>query len=265
MTKYDITFCPSHSSRTQISLFADVADGCYKAGVKAAITTNQPKTKNVACWGWRKGQQLRAEGHNVLVFERAYLGDRFSWTSIAWNGLNGRGDFCLPKEIKPERFTNNFSLKPWKKDGDIIVIMGQLRGDMSLRGIDLTAFYEKKAAELEALYRKKVFFRPHPARPEANFRPNIPVIDGNLEDVLTASFLVVTYNSNSGVDAVVSGIPALSFDKGSMAYNVTGHSVRDRITPEREHWAYKLAHCQWTPEEIKNGDYWDRFRCKLVS
>lgn len=47
----------------------------------------------VVCWGWHTGRGYRAQGRDVLVFERGYIGDRFKWTSIAWNGLNGRGTF----------------------------------------------------------------------------------------------------------------------------------------------------------------------------
>lgn len=254
------------TSQTQYDLFHKAANGLKKYGVEAKVHWNlQPKVKNVACWGWRKGEVLRAHGYNVLVFERAYLGDRFYWTSIGWNGLNGRADFCLPDKVSADRFRDNFELKPWKKNGEKIIVMGQLRGDMSLQGLDLTEFYERWARELELRYNKPVFFKEHPTKPHMNFNPRIPRYKGNLEEALSEAFLVVTYNSNSGVDAVVNGIPALSFDKGSMAYSVTGHTINDRITPVREEWAYKLAHCQWTPKEIENGDYWERMKCLAVS
>lgn len=255
-----ITFCASPKSETQKELFARAAAGLRLHGVETFQADEYPsRTENVACWGWRKGERLRCMGYNVLVFERAYLGDRFHWTSLAWNGLNGRGNFCLRPNPDPARFHQNFTLAPWKETGDIIVIMGQVPGDMSLLGQDMTGFYEEAALELERLHKKPVYFRPHPVG--RNFTPRIPTLEGDLQDALDRAFLVVTYNSNSGVDAVVKGVPAISMDHGSMAWGVTGHSLSDRIMPDREQWAVTLAHCQWTPDEIDTGAYWERLKC----
>lgn len=265
--KHEITFYHSYRSQTQFGMFTRAAKGLKKLGVKAHVTSEKANvTQNVACWGWRNGQTFRAEGKNVLVFERGYIGDRHHFTSLGWNGLNNRADFCLPPTVDSSRFDKfGFKLEPWKKEGKIIIMMGQVIGDMSLQGLNLTDFYNNKANELRKFYKKEVYFRPHPVGLEKNrnFRPSVPHLGGDLKDALREAHLVLTFNSNAGVDAVVNGIPALSFDKGSMAYSVTGHSVGDRITPEREQWAYQLAHCQWTPEEIQNGDYWERMKCRL--
>lgn len=258
-----ITLLPSHSSKSQMEQFEAIAGGLRSRGVEVFIgaADDGANTQAVACWGWRKGQPLHLKGHDVLVFERAYLGDRFHWTSVAWNGLNGRADFCLDESlITPERFKKNFEMKPWNKDGKNIIIMGQLRGDMSLDGRDLTQFYNDLAKDLWQAHRKHVWFKPHPQGigNGRNFEPTIPVWPDNLESALADAYLVVTFNSNSGVDAVVNGVPAISFDIASMAYAVTGHGIHDRLFPCRENWAHRLAHCQWSPDEINSGDYWER-------
>jgi hypothetical protein len=238
-------------------------EGLKAQGIDFIVGSRRPTTRVVICWGWRKGEEYRAKGHDVLVFERGYLGDRFKWTSIGWNGLNGRADFCLPENLDESRFDDNFTLKPWKKDGDYIVIMGQVMGDMSLMGQNLTSFYEESAKKLREIHQKDVFFRPHPHTKRANFSPNIPVLNGSLEESLDGAMLTVAYNSNTGVDSVVNGVPNLSFDCGSMAYEVTGHEYSDIITPNRRKWALKLAHCQYTPDEIASGQFWERLKCKL--
>lgn len=259
-----ITFAPSSRSTHQLELFASAAAGLKRFGVESIIRPGcaHPGTKAVACWGWRAGLQFRRHGHDVLVFERAYLGDRFYWTSLAWNGLNARADFCLPEKLTGERFEKNFEpLKPWKTDGEYIVIMGQVPGDMSLQGYDLAQFYETAAGVLKNIHKKPVYFRPHP-HGKTNFKPDLQPIEGDLEGVIDRAYAVVTYNSNTGVDAVVRGIPALSMDQGSMAYEVTSHALTDKLVrPDRSEWAARLAHCQWRPEEIANGDFWERLGC----
>lgn len=261
MSVKEITLIPSRTSSHQNKTFLQIEEGLKgKCRTVFSPGCNNPETQAVACWGWRKGEMLRAKGHDVLVFERAYLGDRFSWTSIGWNGLNGRADFCLPKKLDPSRFSDNFApLAPWREDGEYILIMGQVPGDMSLAGRDLTSFYEDAADKLSKKYGKPAFFRPHPHGSGRNFRPKIEALSGELEAALEKAFLVVTYNSNSAVDAVIRGIPAFSADRGSMAWAVTSHNFDDKLArPDRTEWAIRLAHCQWTPEEIARGDYWGR-------
>lgn len=239
-------------------------EGAKKQGYSVNIAS-KPKDKVIACWGWRNGEMLRARGYEVLVFERGYIGNRHHWTSIGWNGLNGRADFCLPDNIDPSRFNSHFSMKPWKSEGEYIVIMGQIQGDMSLGRQDMTPIYERLAENLELMYDKPVYFRPHPHAhgTRMNFTPKICKISGDLQSVLDNCHLCVTYNSNSAVDAVLYGVPSVSLDEGSMAFEVTSHYECDRITPDRAEWAARLAHTQWSPEEVESGVFWERMLCRL--
>jgi hypothetical protein len=264
--QHEITFVDANG-HLKGNVFDIAHKGLLKIGVKSNITTHESSsTKNVVCWGWRRAQALIDKGHNVLVFERGYI-DRFKYYSIGWNGLNGHADFCIPDEVDGKRFNDNFEMKPWKDKGDYILIMGQVKGDASLRGLNLTDFYNELYVELVKEYKMPVFFRPHPAATERrlNFEPNIPEMGGDLHKSMSEAHLVVTFNSNSGVDAVLNGIPALSFDQGSMAFPVTGHNISDRIMPNREEWAHRLAHCQWDIDEISNGLFWEQIKCKLES
>lgn len=243
-----ITLCKSSVDSYQL-----VERGLSMNGI-TVYSSNNPQTKNVACWGWRKGKELRDKGHEVLVFERAYLGDRFYYTSIGWNGLNGHADFCLSGD---EPMKGAWKVKPWH-DGEYIVIMGQVSGDASLKGQNMTLLYEEWAKKAEKHYNMPVYFRPHPNTQRGNFNPKIKHIGGDLSDVLDKCHLVMCYNSNSSVDAVINGVPCITFDEGSMAYEVTGHDIRDRIKPNRDKWIARVSNCQWTPDEIRNGDYVER-------
>lgn len=258
----EISFTCSDIAEGQKALFSMAVEGAKKQGIKASLHISAPSlgTKAVACWGWRRGEQLRAAGHDVLVFENGYLGDRLKqWISIAWNGLNGRGNFCLPDQVDEKRFADNFKLEPWRTDGECIIIMGQVRGDMSLRGHDLGDWYEDQAAKFVAEYGKPVFYRPHPAGGDTkNFNPRIPTFKGDMAAALQQAYLVASYNSNAGVDAILAGVPHVAFDLGSMAWPVSGHEVYERIMPDRERWAAGLAHCQWNSAEIAAGEYWPR-------
>lgn len=201
------------------------------------------RTQHVACWGWRLGSVLRANGHEVLVMERGYLGDRFSWTSLAWNGLNNRG--TAPVIDDPRRFNKHFALEPVRPGSDYVLIVGQVPGDMALMGRDLHPWYCLKAREaLESGH--KVVFRPHPLAGRRGPVRDVPgaITDkGELHASLAGAIKVVTFNSNTGVDAVVAGKVATCEDEGSMIYGMG----------DREQWAHRLAWRQWRMEEISSG------------
>lgn len=253
------TLIASPGSAHQVEVQHALQAGLAVHGVESVLTHKaRPTTKHVACWGWRMGRTLRRQGHEVLVIERAYLGDRFAWTSLAWNGLNGYGDFGEQPDDGGERFRANFTISPWREsEGEYILILGQVPGDASLQGRNLMPWYESVAYLAHQAYRRPVVFRPHPNVASKGIRqhPRHTSIcfAGSLDEALRGAHLAVTFNSNSGVDAVLAGVPTLTFDPGSMAYAVSGHKVGEVLKPDRDEWAHKLAWKQWRMSEITDG------------
>jgi hypothetical protein len=69
----------------------------------------------------------------------------------------------------------------------------------------------------------------------------------------------VTFNSNSGVEALIDGVPAFCADVGSMIYKIGNRSLISIDVPnrpEREQWLADLAYCQWTLPEMESGEAW---------
>lgn len=221
------------------------------------------------CWGWRKGRALRARtGKPVLVMERGYVGDRFRWTSLGWNGLNGRAFFARSGR-DGARLARHFPQAlagAWKTDrSGPAVIMGQVQGDAALEFCDWPRWQIEAVRAIERLGLEP-HFRPHPVSLER--RHPLPLarrlhrIDGALDEVLARASLVVTWNSNSGVDAALAGVPLIACDIGAMAWDVAAKSLGadpfDLPSPaQRLAWAQELAWCQWLPEEIAAGDAWE--------
>ena len=106
----------------------------------------------VACWGWRRGQLFKRRRKRVLVLERGYIGDRFYWTSIGLDGLNGRATFPEYPDDGGARFARMGSLAPWNPDGSYVLLIGQVRGDAALAGRDLDPWYADTAKRAAALY-----------------------------------------------------------------------------------------------------------------
>lgn len=244
-----------------------LAEGLKAHGIAATIRRDQvAATKHVACWGWRVGRLLRRAGHEVLVMERGYIGDRFAWTSLGWNGLNGRAKFNPLDD--PVRFNNHFSelLKPWKEGGDYVLLIGQVPGDASLGGMDMTRWYDESAKKAAKAYGLPVRFRPHPlARRDRSAVVRVEQIKGTLQEALARAAVVVTFNSNTAVESVLAGVPTVATDIGSMAAPVTSRQIGDVFKPDRFAWAARLAWCQWTMAEIKAGVAWAAVQPRSLS
>lgn len=206
----------------------------------------------------------RDAGNHYLVLERGYIGDlknRRRWTSAGYDGLNGRADFCNA-DVGPARWEKHFAqfMEPTtSRPGDYALLMGQVRGDASLEGLKIESWYAATARVLNELG-WTVMFRPHPDDPTVAPDGTYSLV-GSLSGGLASAAVVVTWNSNSAVDAVLAGVPAVSMDRGSMAWDVTAHDLDDCfIKPDRPAWAAKLAHTMWNDDELSGGDAWDQLK-----
>lgn len=218
------------------------------------------KPQTAACWGWRIGKTLRDAGADVLVMERGYLGDRFKWTSLGWNGLNGYASFPEIPDDGGERFNTYFPglMKPWRTNGgDYVLLIGQVPGDASLKGQDLRPWYAKTAQQAQMRYEIPVVFRPHPLaarRGGVYVVPGTRMQHGSLAEALSKAAVVVSFNSNTTVESVLAGVPTVCMDRGSMAFDMCSHEVQaPLVTPDREQWAHQLAHRQFLLSEIRSG------------
>ena len=171
--------------------------------------------------------------------------------------LNGRAEFRGPFHdgSRWERHHAHL-LKPWshRRDGYVLLI-GQVPGDMSITRADIDGWYRRTAAELKS-GGWDVRFRPHPVavhRGHSCAVPGVPTIGGDLASALEGAGVVATFNSNTAVDAVLSGVPTIAMDRGSMAWDITGHTPGKIVTPDRMTWAHRLAWCQYSRDELASG------------
>jgi hypothetical protein len=256
-----VSILAASSAHQQQHAYA-LADGLARHGYKAQISAraNELTSDIVACWGWRNGQQFSGGNRRVLVMERGYLGDRFSWSSLGWDGLNGRAR--LPQVADDaSRFNKHFAhlfeseARPGREH---VLLIGQVPRDAALAGRDLSRWYLDTAKEAAALYGLPTVFRPHPRAPANSYPVNLYSVKGDLAAQIRSAAAVITYNSNTGVESVMAGVPTLSFDEGSMAWAVTGHELGKHYDGDRLQWAQQMAWKQWMIEEIEDGSALER-------
>ena len=220
-------------------------------------------------WGLRRQhyQDALAGGKPFIVVERGYLGDRISqWFSVGVGGLNGLANFNTSK-VTPARFKTLWEplMQPWRHDGEYALVMGQVPGDASLYGQNIDSWAMLACGQAKRAY-SAVFYRHHPdIRPKDRPDFGVPLMQGDLKEAIENAKVVITYSSNTAVDAVMAGVPAVSTIPGSMAWEVTSHNIEDPlIYPDREEWAAKLAYSQWSLAEIREGKPWLHLRSLIT-
>lgn len=139
------------------------------------------------------------------------------------------------------------------------LVMGQVGFDASHRmtPAQLERCYEALVEELRAAGIRKIAFRAHPLG--QGIAPKVPH-DGvrPLDDAIRNADLVVSINSNSGLDAILDGCPAVILKNahyGELAYRWPVRPALCEPAPVGAVNAFlkRLAYAQWTDAEIREG------------
>jgi hypothetical protein len=187
--------------------------------------------------------QYEAAGGHVLVAENGYFathGEVPDSYAISV-GQHHHGGANVPA-ISPIK-----GLKPWRKEGDHILICGQ-RGFgskvMQCRGWDT-----KTAAELRKVTKRPVRLRVHPG----NHKPAVP-----LTDDLAGCHAVVLWSSNSGIEALMQGIPvfygAPRWIAEKAAFPLAGADLEQPFLGDRTSGLSHAAANQYSIEEVASGE-----------
>jgi len=155
------------------------------------------------------------------------------------------------------------SMRPRYTEGEYILFAGKSQKycDWWRLG-DANKFAAKIIARIRKCTKKPIIYRPKPS-----FKNATPIegtiFSGPNKKIyaeLDRVHCLVTHGSNASLDAIFFGIPAISL--GECIANPVANAElinlkKELFFPsesERLQWAYDLAYCQWTLEELKNGE-----------
>jgi hypothetical protein len=215
---------------------------------------------------WPRGKvfrQQRSQNKDVIVLETGYInrgdGENHHYAA-GFNGLNGRADFRNEDMPDDRAKLLGVKLEPYT-GGKHILICGQVPWDASVEGTDHLAWIEQTGKRIHEITSRPIRFRPHPLS-------GMGTPKDRLEDDLKDCHAVVTFNSNSGVEAVIAGKAVFAADEGSMVYRIANNNIEEieipftwldedgPMFPDREQWLANIAYTQWTPAEMAEGLTW---------
>lgn len=210
----------------------------------------------------------RKRGKSVIVIEKGFI-DRDRYFAVGLNGLGGQADF-RNRGMGPDRTRKiGIKLQPLREIGRHILVIGQIPWDANVQGSDHLAWC-RGALDfmLTNTEDRIIIFRSHPLAPDnldygICTKGRLRISNGTLAEDLRNCHACVTFSSNTGVDALIAGIPVISCAEISMAWHASNHEFTDAIDPHfrfsvtrRLKWFNDLNYAQWNLDEIAAGDAW---------
>lgn len=240
-------YCTDH-------LHSRVVSSALSLGTQFPVVRPAPLLDGgVAMYGFLRGllptlNQAREFGRPWVYADRGYFratygadhSGHFRFTRNAFQH-DGRG------QADPARFQRLvLRIAPWRRQGKHVLICPP--GDVftqAMLGISAQEWLEDVGAKLAAS-------TDRPLRVRSKAAPSGRPLIEDLQDC----HALVTFMSNTAVEAVLAGVPV--FTTGRCAAAVMGCSDLAKIeTPrypeDRERWAAVLAANQWTLEEVRAG------------
>jgi hypothetical protein len=283
-TLYDMKIIGHGNLNHSLNPVRNFCEGACKHGCSVFYTkrnqieyTDLSQFDVIVHWSVRNyGRTLLKERSNVIVLENAYLnniqGPMKEWVSAGWNGLNGRADFCnenSPNDRWKRHFDDGRLLD--YSDGDYILIPLQIKSDASIQGRGFD--YQSIVNEIRKFSDLPIKIKQHPTADDQWPRvlgKDISYLNRfmPIEKAVKGAKVVVTINSNAGVDAVLAGKPVVALDKGSMVYDIAMHDFTNLNVPkwpDRTQWCNNIAYAQWHPDELRSGEAWEHLKQKLFT
>lgn len=213
----------------------------------------------------------------TIVLEVGGINRGTTW-KVGLNGIN-RDAYFGPSGNSSDRMRLlGLQVKPWKYDGEHILIAGQ--HDKSLQWKDMPAmatWVHDTITFIRAQTDRPIIFRPHPRCPlpaiEHNFkgvkRQDPKQIKDTYDDFdmqFNNIWATVSWSSNPAIHSIIDGVPAFT-GPSSLAFDVAEQNLRNIENPlygDRTQWLNDYAHTEYTIGEISQGIPLKHLTSKLI-
>jgi hypothetical protein len=170
-------------------------------------------------------------------------------------------------------------LKPWRKSGKHVLILGQKSSGWTMEEVDPFKWITKTVSDIRLYTDRPIVLRTHPSdiKLRVSYEERCREIgisiseNKSITQDLEDAWCSVTYNSSPGATSVIEGVPVFITDpdwKRSPAYRVGSNDLKrieDPYMPDREEWIQRMSMSHYTVEDIKQGLLWKRVREYLES
>lgn len=168
----------------------------------------------------------------------------------------------------------NMDLKPWRSQGNHILVCLQRPQGWSMRGYNLMDWLKRTLTQIRRNTDRPIVMRWHPgdwkaypayAKTLESFGVTLSPQTRHITQDLHNCWALVCHNSTPSAVAPIEGIPAFitddpGYSQGGDIANTNFSLLENPNLPDREQWIRKLAQCHWSFEDTKSGRCWDHMR-----
>lgn len=217
-----------------------------------------------------------AQSKPTVVLEVGGIRRGTTW-KVGVNGINRDAYFGDCGNNSSRANSLGLTLKPWRTDGEFILIAGQHEKSEQWRNQPRMSQWVMDTIEnIQAHTDRPIIFRPHPrCRLESIetqyknvYRQEPRHIAGSYDDFdmgFNNVYTTVSWTSNPGIHSVIEGIPVYT-SSSSLAWDVSIKSltnINNPPLPDRQQWLNDYAWTEFTIEEISQGIPLKRLTSKL--
>jgi hypothetical protein len=228
--------------------------------------------KNKSIW-----DRNLAQSKPTIVLEVGGIKRGTTW-KVGLNGINRDAYFGDMGNNSDRANLLSLELKPWRKDGDYILLCGQHERSEQWKNMPkMPSYVADTITKIRQYTDKQIIFRPHP-------RCSLPNIEHKFKNVIrqlpTKSvgsyddfdidysnvWATISYSSNPGIHSILNGVPAF-VGPSSLAYEVANHDlayIKQPFIFDRQQWLNDYAWTEFTVEEISSGLPLKRLTNKLL-
>ncbi len=214
---------------------------------------------------------------NVFIYRDKLNPHRY--LRYSFNGVfPATGIYCndAPGNENWDNIRRHYSmdLKPWRSNGNHILITLQRPLGWSMRGQDLMSWLESTFANIRRYSNRPIVIRWHPgdwknypkyASILTKYNATVSPQERHITEDLVNCWALVCHNSTPSAVAPIEGIPAFitdspGYSQGGDIANTDFSLLESPLMPDREQWIRKLAQCHWSFEDLRSGRCWAHMR-----
>jgi hypothetical protein len=226
--------------------------------------------------------QKRTNRRSLIVDSNLFLyadpNNTKTYLRYSFDGVFPTTGFYFDRDIDSSRWRKisqdlNINLKPWRTQGNHILICLQRHGGWSMGGVSVQTWLDQTIAQIRQHSRKRpIIVRTHPGDKKIKSilkinHKNVHVsVNERLIDDLRHAWATVVYNSSPSVASLIEGIPAFITDpvpQHSQTYGMANTdlgSLENPLMPDRQSWIERVAMCHWNFTELRSGEAWQFFK-----
>jgi hypothetical protein len=268
-----------HGPRRVIDMGRLFVEGCKAHGVDCKMVHirdfKKPETVDVV-WQYGMGEPKTVfdayEGRATrLVADKGYWHEYLKGKEFFRVSVNGQqpDDHLQLREHPVKRFLSfGIDVQPVQSRGDYILLCGMgPKQSQQLQGRPYGSWELEMFAALQSVTKRAVLVRE---KPKNRPLPSLPRCEAvRTSEAIRGAWAVVCNTGNIGADAVLEGVPVVSFAGPGKVYGRDYIDGIDSIEPmhpdDRMAALADLSYWHWTLDEMKRGLLWDNLRLEGVA